>query len=82
MQVLTTRASVFGFKHKIIAINGLFSLIAHRKNFIPILLSYEVWLFLLLHTQSPNETIRMMIASNALRVLKLPTVASPSPPHG
>ena len=82
MQVLTTRASVFGFKHKIIAINGHFSLIAHRKNFILILLSYEVWLFLLLHTQSPNETIRMMIASNALRVLKLPTVASPSPPHG
>ena len=46
MQVLTTRASAFGFKHKIIAITGLFSLVAHRKNFIPILLpillSYEV----------------------------------------
>lgn len=46
IQVLTTRASVFGFRHKITAINGLFSLIAHRKNFIPvilpILLQYQV----------------------------------------
>lgn len=37
-QALTTKSSTFGFRHKVIAINGLFSLISHRKNFIPLLL--------------------------------------------
>lgn len=49
VQAFTTKASVFTFKHKIIAINGLFSIITHRKNFIPIilpvLLKYKVSTF-------------------------------------
>ena len=46
IQALCSKASVFSFRHKIIAVNGLFSLMTHRKNFIPVLLPvvlrYEV----------------------------------------
>ena len=85
IQVLTTRASVFGFRHKITAINGLFSLIAHRKNFIPvilpILLQYQVCVSVADDAQPSNETMRMTLTSNVLRLLKLPTVKHLSSHH-
>lgn len=46
IQALCSKASIFSFRHKIIAVNGLFSLMTHRKDFIPVLLpvilQYEV----------------------------------------
>ena len=68
VQALLTKASSFTFKHKIIAINGLFSIISHRKDFIPILLP------LLLEYKPSNETIVFVITANMQRLLKLPTV--------
>lgn len=53
MQVICSKASIFTFRHKVIALNGVFSLLAHRKNFIPILLpillKYEVFLHSIFH---------------------------------
>ena len=49
IQAFLTKASVFTFKHKVIAINSLFSIITHRKDFIPIilplLLDYKVYYY-------------------------------------
>lgn len=68
IQAFLTKASVFTFKHKIIAINSLFSIITHRKDFIPVVLP------LLLKYKPSNETIQFIITSNMQRILKIPTV--------
>ena len=38
MESFTTRASVFSLRHKVVATDGLFSLLTHRKDFLPLLL--------------------------------------------
>lgn len=68
IQAFMTKASVFTFKHKVIAINSLFSIITHRKDFIPIILP------ILIKYKPTNETIQYIITSNMQRILKIPTV--------
>lgn len=68
IQALCSKASIFSFRHKIIAVNGLFSLMTHRKDFIPVLLpvilQYEVP-FIAVFDACRSPTTRFASSSSA-----------------